>query len=196
MVTFVARASFPCDGPNPVPHLHPSWLLPLACFLFVIFICFSHLELACVIDCRMITYWLLLVSMEGPDSVVYIGSTSISLWTTDLISMYADCIFYFSCLVATTFYRIGILTLGLGYLILSLKASYVHQQMLSIYCLGFWMVQAMKVACKKFEGDHNFSNFCKMDAANVHNYMRTVTNFDILPINEMWAPPSRLFKCS
>jgi tRNA pseudouridine38/39 synthase len=46
------------------------------------------------------------------------------------------------------------------------------------------LAQAMKFACKKFEGDHDFSNFCKMDAASVHNYRRTISNFDILPTNE------------
>lgn len=48
----------------------------------------------------------------------------------------------------------------------------------------------MKFACKKFEGDHDFSNFCKMDAASVHNYRRTISNFDILPTNEEWGGKS------
>ncbi len=49
-------------------------------------------------------------------------------------------------------------------------------------------MQAMKVACRAFEGEHDFSNFCKMDAVNVHNYERTIINFEILPLNEMCAP--------
>ncbi|KAG0610166.1 hypothetical protein M758_7G043000 [Ceratodon purpureus] len=51
-------------------------------------------------------------------------------------------------------------------------------------------IDAMKFACKKFEGDHDFSNFCKMDAASVHNYRRTIANFDILPTNEQWGGKS------
>ncbi|KAF9603976.1 hypothetical protein IFM89_039330 [Coptis chinensis] len=38
---------------------------------------------------------------------------------------------------------------------------------------------AMEVAGKKFVGQHDFRNFCKMDAANVHNYRRHVTSFEI-----------------
>uniref|UniRef100_A0A2P2LQK8 tRNA pseudouridine synthase n=1 Tax=Rhizophora mucronata TaxID=61149 RepID=A0A2P2LQK8_RHIMU len=41
--------------------------------------------------------------------------------------------------------------------------------------------QAMKSGTKKFVGEHNFSNFCKMDAANVHNYKRHITSFEIAP---------------
>ncbi|KAH9692001.1 PseudoU synth 1 domain-containing protein [Citrus sinensis] len=41
--------------------------------------------------------------------------------------------------------------------------------------------QAMESAGKKFVGEHDFRNFCKMDAANVHNYKRHVTSFEISP---------------
>lgn len=89
-------------------------LASASCLLLIVTInCFSHLELAHFINSRIITYWLLLVLMEGPDSVVYIGSTSISLWTTDLILMYADCIFYFSCLVVAIFLKMLTVRSGL-----------------------------------------------------------------------------------
>lgn len=39
----------------------------------------------------------------------------------------------------------------------------------------------MESAGKKFVGEHDFRNFCKMDAANVHNYKRHVTSFEISP---------------
>lgn len=42
----------------------------------------------------------------------------------------------------------------------------------------------MKIAGSKFLGDHDFRNFCKMDAANVHNFRRTISIFEILPVNE------------
>ncbi|XP_021902539.1 tRNA pseudouridine(38/39) synthase [Carica papaya] len=58
-------------------------------------------------------------------------------------------------------------------------------------CLGreykyfFWRknmnLLAMGSAGKKFIGEHDFRNFCKMDAANVHNYRRCVTSFEISP---------------
>lgn len=51
-------------------------------------------------------------------------------------------------------------------------------------------IDVMKFACKQFEGEHDFTNFCKMDAANVHNYMRTITHFDIIPSNEKWGGKS------
>ncbi len=44
------------------------------------------------------------------------------------------------------------------------------------------------MACRAFEGEHDFSNFCKMDAVNVHNYERNIISFEILPLNEMCAP--------
>lgn len=39
--------------------------------------------------------------------------------------------------------------------------------------------QAMEEAGKKFLGEHDFRNFCKMDAVNVHNYKRHITLFEI-----------------
>ncbi|KAL9144134.1 hypothetical protein ABFS82_14G277800 [Erythranthe guttata] len=65
------------------------------------------------------------------------------------------------------------------------------------YKYFFWKenldVEVMKTAGNKFIGEHDFRNFCKMDAANVHNYRRCITSFDIFPCNErfeddeLWA---------
>ncbi|KAG5544706.1 hypothetical protein RHGRI_017227 [Rhododendron griersonianum] len=56
------------------------------------------------------------------------------------------------------------------------------------YKYFFWNrdlnVVAMENAGKKFVGEHDFRNFCKMDAANVHNYRRHITEFEIFPCNE------------
>ncbi|KAK1315461.1 hypothetical protein QJS10_CPA06g00549 [Acorus calamus] len=61
----------------------------------------------------------------------------------------------------------------------------------------FWRerldILAMQTASKKFIGEHDFRNFCKMDAANVKNYKRLITNFDISCVDgrstdtELWA---------
>ncbi|XP_026666419.1 tRNA pseudouridine(38/39) synthase isoform X2 [Phoenix dactylifera] len=61
----------------------------------------------------------------------------------------------------------------------------------------FWKgnldIVAMQEAAKKFIGEHDFRNFCKMDAANVNNYKRHITIFDIsssnkrFSDNELWA---------
>lgn len=39
--------------------------------------------------------------------------------------------------------------------------------------------QEMQKAASKFVGEHDFRNFCKMDAANVSNYRRHITEFTI-----------------
>jgi len=39
----------------------------------------------------------------------------------------------------------------------------------------------MESAGNKLIGTHDFRNFCKMDAANVHNYRRHITLFEISP---------------
>ncbi|KAF5196395.1 tRNA pseudouridine synthase [Thalictrum thalictroides] len=51
----------------------------------------------------------------------------------------------------------------------------------------------MEIAGMKFVGEHDFRNFCKMDAANVHNYRRHITSFEFSRCNsrsegdELWA---------
>ncbi|CAD5194099.1 unnamed protein product [Musa acuminata subsp. malaccensis] len=62
----------------------------------------------------------------------------------------------------------------------------------------FWKgnldVSAMQQAAMKFIGEYDFRNFCKMDAANVNNYRRRITFFDIssldrrsIDVDELWA---------
>ncbi|PIA25450.1 hypothetical protein AQUCO_11400015v1 [Aquilegia coerulea] len=61
----------------------------------------------------------------------------------------------------------------------------------------FWRgnlnLSEMEIAGMKFVGDHDFRNFCKMDAANVHNYRRHITSFEFSRCNsrsesdELWA---------
>ncbi|XP_040365109.1 tRNA pseudouridine(38/39) synthase isoform X2 [Rosa chinensis] len=52
---------------------------------------------------------------------------------------------------------------------------------------------AMETAGRKFVGEHDFRNFCKMDALNVHNYRRKITSFAMSPCdvrfegNQLWA---------
>lgn len=47
----------------------------------------------------------------------------------------------------------------------------------------FWFMfsQAVESAGRKFVGEHDFRNFCKMDALNVHNYRRKITSFAVSP---------------
>lgn len=45
----------------------------------------------------------------------------------------------------------------------------------------------MKTAAEKFLGEHDFRNFCKMDAGNVHNYRRHIISFEILPFDERFS---------
>lgn len=47
--------------------------------------------------------------------------------------------------------------------------------------------QAMQKAAEKFIGEHDFRNFCKMDAANVKNYKRRITKFYISPCNQRYS---------
>ncbi|XP_019427551.1 PREDICTED: tRNA pseudouridine(38/39) synthase-like isoform X1 [Lupinus angustifolius] len=53
------------------------------------------------------------------------------------------------------------------------------------YKYFFWKenlnILAMESAGKKLLGEHDFRNLCKMDAANVHNYRRRITSFEISP---------------
>nr|XP_017243735.1 PREDICTED: tRNA pseudouridine(38/39) synthase isoform X1 [Daucus carota subsp. sativus] len=56
------------------------------------------------------------------------------------------------------------------------------------YKYFFWKANlntvAMDSASKKLVGEHDFRNFCKMDAANVHNFRRHITLFEICPFGE------------
>ncbi|XP_042006937.1 tRNA pseudouridine(38/39) synthase-like isoform X2 [Salvia splendens] len=59
------------------------------------------------------------------------------------------------------------------------------------YKYFFWRenlnIMAMESAGKRFIGEHDFRNFCKMDAANVHNYRRYITSFEIFSCNERYG---------
>ncbi|XP_027934101.1 tRNA pseudouridine(38/39) synthase isoform X1 [Vigna unguiculata] len=68
------------------------------------------------------------------------------------------------------------------------------------YKYFFWKeklnILAMESAGNKLVGEHDFRNFCKMDAANVHNYRRHITLFEISPTdvrlrlyngNQLWV---------
>ncbi|XP_057775881.1 uncharacterized protein LOC130994809 isoform X3 [Salvia miltiorrhiza] len=59
------------------------------------------------------------------------------------------------------------------------------------YKYFFWRenlnIMAMESSGKRFIGEHDFRNFCKMDAANVHNYRRYITSFEIFSCNERYG---------
>ncbi|GAB2209523.1 hypothetical protein Droror1_Dr00026741 [Drosera rotundifolia] len=53
-------------------------------------------------------------------------------------------------------------------------------------------ISAMEIAGKKFLGEHDFRNCCKIDALNVHNYKQCVISFEITRVDrfkdkELWA---------
>jgi len=52
----------------------------------------------------------------------------------------------------------------------------------------------MDIAGKKFIGEHDFRNFCKMDVANVHCYTRRVTFFEVSPCQNRLALVKGTFK--
>ncbi|XP_078160449.1 pseudouridine synthase family protein isoform X1 [Carex rostrata] len=49
---------------------------------------------------------------------------------------------------------------------------------------GCFNIEKMREGAQKFVGEHDFRNFCKMDAANVRNYRRHITSFDIFYTNQ------------
>lgn len=57
------------------------------------------------------------------------------------------------------------------------------------------MFQAMDFASKKLVGEHDFRNFCKMDAANVHNFRRHITLCEIRPFGERFVEQTFLPTC-
>jgi tRNA U38,U39,U40 pseudouridine synthase TruA len=58
----------------------------------------------------------------------------------------------------------------------------MQQQGLTITLSSFFIFpQVMETAGKKLIGEHDFRNFCKMDAVKVHNYRRNVMSFEISP---------------
>lgn len=55
------------------------------------------------------------------------------------------------------------------------------------------LLQRMREAAKKLEGEHDFRHFCKMDVVNVHNFVRTIHSFDITPAASGCLPQCSLF---
>lgn len=52
----------------------------------------------------------------------------------------------------------------------------------------------MESSSKRLIGEHDFRNFCKMDAANVHNYKRRITSFSICPCNGRFETLQQLYR--
>ncbi|KAM0871278.1 hypothetical protein ACQ4PT_039514 [Festuca glaucescens] len=85
----------------------------------------------------------------------------------------------------------------------SATGQVIHIKYVRFSCLGreykylFWKggldTSKMQKAASKFIGEHDFRNFCKMDAVNVSNYKRRITDFDISAYDqrssddELWA---------
>ncbi|KAK9902336.1 hypothetical protein M0R45_001725 [Rubus argutus] len=73
----------------------------------------------------------------------------------------------------------------------SARFSCLNREYYYLFWGGNLNLLAMESAGKKFVGEHDFRNFCKMDALNVHNYMRKITSFAILLVmfegNQLWA---------
>lgn len=66
--------------------------------------------------------------------------------------------------------------------------GYAHLVLLSMTWEGFaWlrlhtMLQAMRKAARKLQGEHDYRNFCKMDINNgVTNYTRRIMSFTVEP---------------
>jgi tRNA U38,U39,U40 pseudouridine synthase TruA len=69
---------------------------------------------------------------------------------------------------------------GLGYIgIMTFFYFYFARFTISTAPLTSNFQQKMQKAASKFIGEHDFRNFCKMDAVNVSNYKRRITDFDI-----------------
>lgn len=75
----------------------------------------------------------------------------------------------------------------------SARFSCLSREYRYLFWRGTLDVSAMQKAAEKLIGEHDFRNFCKMDAANVKNYRRKITKFYISPckqrfdVDELWA---------
>ncbi|XP_052189501.1 uncharacterized protein LOC127799479 [Diospyros lotus] len=75
----------------------------------------------------------------------------------------------------------------------SARFSCLNREYKYFFWRGNLNIETMENAGKKFVGEHDFRNFCKMDAANVHNYKRRIMQFEIIPCTErlesdqLWA---------
>lgn len=66
---------------------------------------------------------------------------------------------------------------------------------------GWLDIQAMREAAKRFEGEHDFRNFCKIDMAKqITNFRRVIFEADIMPVDDSIAavatPPHPLHRDS
>ncbi|WOL12473.1 tRNA pseudouridine(38/39) synthase isoform X2 [Canna indica] len=66
------------------------------------------------------------------------------------------------------------------------RFSCLSRQYRYLFWKGDMDILAMQQAAKKFVGEYDFRNFCKMDAANVNNYRRRITFFDISSLDERY----------
>ncbi|PKA51312.1 tRNA pseudouridine38/39 synthase [Apostasia shenzhenica] len=69
----------------------------------------------------------------------------------------------------------------------SARFSCLSREYRYLFWRGTMDVTIMQRAAKKFTGEHDFRNFCKMDAINVNNYRRHITEFQISPCNKRFA---------
>ncbi|KAL0909196.1 hypothetical protein M5K25_020043 [Dendrobium thyrsiflorum] len=74
----------------------------------------------------------------------------------------------------------------------SARFSCLRREYIYFFWRGTMDISVMQKAAQKFIGEHDFRNFCKMDALNVKNYTRHITEFAISPCNKwsndnLWA---------
>ncbi|KAJ6835445.1 tRNA pseudouridine(38/39) synthase isoform X2 [Iris pallida] len=75
----------------------------------------------------------------------------------------------------------------------SARFSCLSREYRYLFWKGTLDTSAMQNAAEKFIGVHDYRNFCKMDAVNVKNYKRQITNFTISSCyqrsdaDELWA---------
>lgn len=70
----------------------------------------------------------------------------------------------------------------------SARFSCLHREYKYFFLDDGLDVDKMRMACRKLQGEHDFRNFCKMDAANIHNFVRQITEIDILPAGREVLP--------
>eukprot|EP00163_Fabomonas_tropica_P012902 TRINITY_DN2428_c0_g1_i2.p1 TRINITY_DN2428_c0_g1~~TRINITY_DN2428_c0_g1_i2.p1 ORF type:complete len:288 (-),score=55.89 TRINITY_DN2428_c0_g1_i2:139-1002(-) len=58
----------------------------------------------------------------------------------------------------------------------------LHREYKYFFPKGTLNIAAMRQAASKFIGKHDFSNFCKMDAVNVSNFVRVMLGVSIQPV--------------
>ncbi|XP_020575454.1 tRNA pseudouridine(38/39) synthase isoform X2 [Phalaenopsis equestris] len=74
----------------------------------------------------------------------------------------------------------------------SARFSCLSREYVYLFWRGSMDISVMQKAAQKFIGEHDFRNFCKMDAVNVKNYRRHITEFAISPCNK-WSNDDKLW---